>query len=162
MGEILAFFKSFKSTEIATFAVAVYGAVVASLNFAWPRLKEWKEGKTAIFRALQGEKEAIAEVAMQVIEDKWKGKLERSQNFRVKLIRALSMAFVLESSDRAKAYVVAAFEHIATHGAGKEELRKQLNAIKDIYEKYDLVVHDRDFREKRLGKLLAVISHFGK
>jgi Zn-dependent oligopeptidase len=135
----------------------VYGAVVATLNFAWPRLKEWKDGRTAVFRALQGEKEAISEIAMQVVDTKWDKKVRKSKAFRERLIRALSMAFVLESSDRAKAYVVAAFYHIGK--LHRIELIAQLESIENIYKKYYAIVKDEEFRVKRLEKLSNVIKH---
>lgn len=98
-----------------TAIVALYGAIVATLNFAWPRIQEWKTRRIAIFLALQGEKEAIAEVAYRVTKGEWKAAVQ-SDKFRKRLISALSMAFVMESSDRAKAYVLAAFCHIKSLG----------------------------------------------
>ena len=60
--------------------------------------------------ALQGEKEAIANVAYKVAQRDWDKKLGKP-HFCENVITALSMAVVLESSDRAKAYVVAAMKH---------------------------------------------------
>lgn len=96
---------------------------------------------------------------MQVIDGKLESRLHRSSTFGKRLIQALSMAFVLESSDRAKAYVMAALEYLASDCARKKELLGQLQRIEAIYTKYDTVVKDKDFREKRLKKLQAIISH---
>ena len=131
MESILTFFASFERKDIATLGVASYAAIVATLNFAWPMLKDRREARTAVFRALQGEKEAISEVAMQVVEGKWDANFLQSEMFRARLVKALSMAFVLESSDRAKAYVVAAFDHISKIGF-RNDLLAQLTKIQII------------------------------
>jgi hypothetical protein len=163
MDHLIAFFKTFENKDIATLIVATYGAVFSTLNFGWPRIKEWKESRKALFRALQGEKEAISDVATQVIDGKLDAKLKRKRDFRIRLIKALSMAFVLESSDRAKAYVVAAFEHICRiDRTSKAELVSQLEAIERIFTSYDGLVNDNDFRVKRLAKLQVVLAHIRK
>jgi len=159
MNILAQFFANTANKDLATFIVAVYAAIVSTLNFAWPRLKDWEAERKAIFRALQGEKEAISDVAMQVIDGKHDSWLHRRPAFRKRLIHALSMAFVLESSDRAKAYVVAAFEYVAKDEVGRSDLVEQLKRIETIYTKYNSIVADKDFREKRLGRLKLVISH---
>jgi hypothetical protein len=105
---------------------------------------------------LQGEREAIAEVGYRVTKNEWDAAMRRPK-FRNKLIAALSMAFVLEGSDRAKAYVVAAFDHLVLQGY-RNDLLRALQEVQRIYKRYDAVVDDRDFREKRLNKLNSVIN----
>jgi hypothetical protein len=154
MESIWQFFSSWEKKDVVTALIAVYGAIVATLNFAWPRIQELRARRASIFRALQGEKEAIAEVAYRVTKNEWD---TVSDKFRKKLVSALSMAFGMESSDRAKAYVVAAFRHLQSHGHSSE-LIGQLKDIEAIFKNYDAIVKDRDFREKRLDKLTAVIE----
>lgn len=166
MEDILLFFGSLPRKDLATLIVAVYAAVIGTLNLALPRLIEWKDNRKAVFRALQGEKEAIAEVAMQVVNDKWAKKISgrykvfrhRRKAFRQKLIKALSMAFVLESSDRAKSYVLAAFKHIAKNPKHKDELVDQLAGILKIYEDYYAVIRDNEFEKRRIQPLKLVIG----
>jgi hypothetical protein len=143
--------------DLPTLLVALYAAVVATLNFAWPRIREYRESRTAVYRALQGEKEAIAEVAYRVTENEWdKANLEET----TRLITALSMAFVMESSDRAKAYVYAAFKHLVSRGRSSE-LLAQLRSIQAILDDYANTVGDEEFRAKRVKPLESVIKHLG-
>src|SRR5215211_1272610 len=104
MDEIRQFFSDWQTKDVVTAIIAAYAALVATLNFAWPRLQERRARRSAVFRALQGEREAIAEVGYRVTKNEWDAAMRRPK-FRNKLIAALSMAFVLEGSDRAKAYV---------------------------------------------------------
>jgi hypothetical protein len=158
--DLSAFFQTFQPKDVATLIVAAYGALVATLNFAWPRLREWREGRSALFRALQGEKEAISDVATQVIEGKLDDRVKGQPEFRKRLVKALSMAFVLESSDRAKAYVVAAIEHLCNiERASRTELVNQFETIERIFTAYANLIDDGDFREKRLRRVQVVLAH---
>ena len=156
MDGICQFFSNWQSKDAVTAFIATHAALVATLNFAWPRLQEWRARRSAVFRALQGEREAIAEVGYRVTKSEWDSVM-RHPTFRNKLTAALSMAFVLEGSDRAKAYVVAAFDHLVSCGY-REDVLRALQEVQHVYRHYDAVVDDRDFREKRLKKLDSVIE----
>ena len=155
--QMVAFFNSLEPKDVVTALVAAYAAIVATLNFVWPRIQEWKEHRVAIFRALKGEKEAISEVAYKVSKKEWDTRI-KNKKFRKKLISALSMAFALKGSDRAKAYVFKAFDHLVSLSYC-DELLEQLHDIQMIYKQYDSVFEDSSFRKKRLAPLNCLVVY---
>jgi hypothetical protein len=99
----------------------------------------------AVIKALQGEKEAVAYVALQIRRDQWLTKKENAP-FRNDIIASLCLAWILEGSDRAKSLVLAAL---------KEAFSQYPTVVKDIvadieeqFTAYDSVVRDDKDRPK--------------
>lgn len=154
------FLKDLLTKDNVTAFIAAYAALVATFNFAWPRIQEWKDARAAIFKALQGEKESIAEVAHKVTQEAWDKQLSKDK-FRNRLIAALSMAFIFESSDRSKAYVIDALQHIANiNSTYKCEIVESLDGIERIFTKYVNLMSDRKFEQERIVPLRTVIKAF--
>jgi hypothetical protein len=143
-----------------TLLLAIYAGVLSTLNIILPRYMEWRERREAIFRALQEDRKAIALVTIRVIDGSWDSRLRRRESFRAKLLRSLGVAVGLEGSDRGKAYVLAALKHIVQldNGAYRQEVRKELKTVEEIFEAYANTGADADFKDKRLVPLQAIIE----
>lgn len=146
------------TATVATYAaiVATVSAIAAILNFTWPRIQELRASRSAVFKALQGQRVAIADVAYKVTQGEWDKRLGKKK-FREKLIRALSMAFTLEGTDRVKAYVVKAILRLKDKGYATE-LLNELKKLEGIYLEYDHIIGDKSFKEKRLEPLQKLLT----
>jgi hypothetical protein len=152
-----------ENKDLLALLLAIYAAVLSTLNFLSPRIKEWRDQRDAIFQALQGDRKAIASISLRVIDGDWDSRLKRDEKFRAKLLRSLAMAVGLEGSDRGKAYVLAALQHVASVDKRfQQEALTQLQVITKTFEKYVETGADPKFEEDRLAPVLAIVQAVSK
>ncbi len=145
--------------DLLTLLVAIYAAAVSTLNVVVPRMKELLERRKAIFQALQEDRKAIALVTIRVVNRDWDSRLRKSRRFRARLLQSLAVAAGLESSDRGKAYVLAALKHIAgIDDAAKTAALKQLRKVEETFQGYVNSGADPKFEKDRLVPLRAIIE----
>ena len=151
---IITFLKENK--DPLTVLLSFLALLVSFLAFIRPSIKEWRDRRTAIFQSLQGDRKAIAIVTLRVLRKDWDSRLKR-KGFREQLLQSLAIAIGLEGSDRGKAYVLAALKHIGRLGY-HDEVVKQLEHVKGIFEEYVNTGADLGFRQKRVVPLDAILK----
>jgi hypothetical protein len=124
--------------------IALAGLVLSLTTLLINHLERRRERRSAVLKALQGDKEAIAFAAFNLIRDP----TQISSSDRDKVAEALCLAWVMESSDRASALVLKALHTLrgearlapasalhtladAVHGY-EESLRSQGAESKDV------------------------------
>jgi hypothetical protein len=113
----------------------------------------------AIYQALQEDRKAIARVTLNVTNGGWDSKLKSKDKFRGELLQSLAIAAGLESSDRGKAYVLAAIEHIAkTSPSVRKEALAQLLKVEEVFQAYARTGADPKFEKERIKPLQAIIE----
>jgi hypothetical protein len=146
-----------ENKDLLALLLAIYAAVLSTLNFLSPRIKEWRDQRDAIFQALQGDRKAIASISLRVIDGVWDTRLKRDEKFRVKLLRSLAMAVGLEGSDRGKAYVLAALQHVASMDKHfQQEAGSQLDIVAETFTQYVRTGADPKFEVERLAPVLRI------
>ena len=134
-------------------ATSVLAVALSSLSL-WITLRDKKrERRSALYSALQGEKQAISYAALR---------LHRNPAFvpsqeRADLVAALTLSWVMESSDRVHALILAAFRRLAASDRqAVDEAISQLDEIFDLYGN----TPDADIErgKRRLEKLRGALS----
>jgi hypothetical protein len=144
--------------DLITLLIAIYAAVLSTLTFVVPAIREWRERREAVFQALQEDRKAIALVTMRVVDGSWDRRLRQSKSFRAKLLQSLAVAAGLESSDRGKAYVLKALKHIAKMGSiYRSEALEELRGVENVFQEYSATGADANFEKHRLMPLQAII-----
>ena len=108
--------------------IALAGAVISLTTLLVNHLERIRERRSAVLKALQGDKEAIAFAAFNLIRDP----AQIRQSDRAKVAEALCLAWVMESSDRASALVLKAL-----HTLRGEERLAPASAIGTLTEAVD-------------------------
>lgn len=137
--------------------IALVALVLSGVAIALPIFKDWFANKKALFLALREDRKAIAIVTVEVIDGTYDGKLQRNPQFRKQLLQALAIAISQESSDRGKAYILAAMVHIARLSvAARLEAVGQLERVLQTFRAYAATNADRHFAAERIIPLEAI------
>lgn len=146
-----------------TIIISLLALVVSVAGFIYTRYQEWRTARGAIIKAFQGEKEAVAYVAYQVRNKRWKSRFKSRNKFRNDVITALCLAWSLERSDRAKALVFDSLKNLVKQNYIKDISRIVLD-IYGQYKKYQNTFHPKGFEERivemeKLMKEFAITFH---
>lgn len=127
--------------------------VLSLVTFFRGQLRERKASDESVVKALQGEKEAVMYVAHKTASPKWQHRLQ-NETFRNDVITAMCLAWLAESSDRAKAIIFAALTQFVSCNYGKS-VHSVLDTLSRNYNAYDAVFKPEDF-EKRIAAIDAL------
>lgn len=143
--------------DILTLIISGFAFIVSAATFLWARIQERSASKSALVKALQGEKEAVAFVAYQIETGAWNSKLKEAK-FRKDIIIALSLAFTMEGSDRAKALAFAALKKLTANH--KPEIEPVLKDICKSMKEYQnsLKPSNFDHRVKSIETLMKELQ----
>lgn len=134
-------------------ATSVLAVALSSLSL-WLTLRDKKrERRSALYSALQGEKQAISYAALR---------LHRNPDYvppeeRSDLVAALTLSWVMESSDRVHALILAAFRRLAT--SDRQAVDDAIAQLDEIFALYGNTPDaDIERGKKRLEKLRGALS----
>jgi hypothetical protein len=157
VGQLIGFLRDNK--DALTVLLSACALLVSTLALIRPSIKEWRDRRKAIFQALQEDRKAIAVVTLRVINGDWDSRLRVRRNFRRQLLQSLAIAVGLESSDRGKAYVLAALHHIANlDDRFRMEVIEHLEEVKTTFEAYAHTGADPKFEKERVPPLEAILK----
>jgi hypothetical protein len=126
--EWLKMLNSVIESEGAKTAIAAVAVVISSTSLVITR----REQRRSIVKALQGERESIALIAYRLYQEPE----SLHQDVANETVNALCMAWLFESSDRARAMVLAALRALKPrHEKRIQAVRTSLQGIADAYAK---------------------------
>ena len=142
----------------AWMAIAAVLVSLVALGYSYQQSKAAEHNE--ILKALQGEKESVGFMALQLIQDP---KLTTSAN-RERLYAALCLAFVFESADRARALVLRALQKSAQNTQDRDTIIAIIKDVRTNFINYEAAMESDGLQKyyPRLDRLEASINRIGK
>jgi hypothetical protein len=130
--EWLKMLNSFVASEGAKTAIAAVAVVISITSLVITLREKRRDQRRSIVKALQGERESIALIAYRLYQEPE----SLHQDVANETVDALCMAWLFESSDRARAMVLAALRALKPwHEKRIQAVRTNLQGIADAYAK---------------------------
>ena len=151
---------------LATAVISLVATIVALLALSYSRrdraesqraleLDALRRQQDALLSSLQGDKEAVGFMALQLVRDP---QLVTDAN-RTRLFCALCLAFVFESSSRARALILKALQTFAAEEPGAVEIRGILSEMETDFRAYEQEIGKDELTKyfDRIHKLRAAL-----
>ena len=121
---------------------SVAALILSILSLIITQLEKLRTRRETVIKSLQGEKETVAYIAYQISRGKWPSNPSDEEAID-QVITSLCFAWVFESSNRARALVLAALKKMNDESAKAKQIEDVLQSIQKQFIDYARLVSDQ-------------------